>query len=756
MNKNYFLTASMMVLMALGCDANTLKAQKQVSNEQDSMQLIQLQEVQVIGVRATKTNPVTKSELTKKQIEANHTGVDIPYLLTLTPGVVATSDAGTGVGYTSMRLRGSDASRINFTINGVPLSDPESQQVFWVNMPDFASSLQSIQVQRGVGTSSNGAGAFGGSVNMLTESFGSESSGTFNLDVGSYQHVRSNIKYNTGTINDHFAFGARLSTQHNTGYIDRSGVDLNSYFLQGGYFSDRSMLKFITFGGKEITGIAWNGISPDEIEKYGRRYNSAGLMYRDEQGVAHYTRNTDNYSQRHYQLIFTHNFNAYWSMSLTGHLTRGFGYTQEYRTGRKLLEYNLQPYKDNNGNKIKKRDLTREKYLDNYFYGFVGNLNWQQSNLKLNMGVSANKYDNKHYGYITAIKDYPQPLTLPYEYYRNQSHKTEASAFVKMDWRIWKGLGTYADLQYRWIKQQMNGPTDKYDGTNKRMQILDFEKNFGFFNPKFGIYYNVNSNHYFYASAAMAGREPNRKAYTEAGNLPEPKAEYMWDYEAGYKMQFKSLAASLNVYYMDYKDQLVLDGRVSDVGEALVSNVNSSYRAGIELALSYQPCEFFKWDIAAAYSKNKIREYEQYADVYGPGDNDYAVDKRVYKNTDLSFSPSLVATNIFTLSYKNLSLAWTSQYVGKQYLDNTQNEARSMPDYLIHNARINYELKGLGLKNMIIGLEVRNILNKDYYSNAGAGFAYTKDNAGKLTESTWSWIYPQAPINFMANLNITF
>lgn len=753
MKKSYTHIVSSILLTVFG-GISFASAQQTASS--DSIKLIELEGVQVVAVRAAKQAPVTKIELNKKQIAEINTGVDIPYLLSLTPGVIATSEAGTGVGYTSLRLRGADASRINFTINGVPLSDSESQQVFWVNMPDFASSLESLQIQRGIGTSSNGAGAFGGTINMQTNSFGYKTGGEFNLGIGSYSHVRSNIKFSSGRIADHFAIDARLSTQKNEGYIDRSGVFLNSYYLQAGYFTGNSMLKFVTFGGKERTGIAWNGISPSDIDKYGRRFNSAGLMYRDANGTPHYYRNTDNYSQRHYQLIFTHGFSSSLTMNITGHLTRGIGHTDEYRTGRKLLEYNLKNYTDANGKEVKKTSLIREKYLDNYFYGAIGNLNWQTKGFKLNLGLSGNRYDNKHYGKLTFVKDYPLPLTLPFEYYRNDADKTEASAFLKADWLIAGSLGMYGDVQYRYIRQTMEGPTDRYDSKNKRMQILDFDKTFNFFNPKFGLYFDINRNHSLYASIAMASREPNRKAYTEAGNLPEPKKESMIDYEAGYKIRYRNFNAALNFYYMDYKDQLVLDGRQSDVGEALTSNVDKSYRTGAELSMTYALCRFFRWDVAAAYSKNKIKEYTQYAEVYGPGKEDYTIDRHVYKDTDISFSPSFVATNVFTFMLNDLSLAWTTQHVDKQYLDNTQSNERSMPAYTVHNARIAYDFKGLGLEKMTLGVEIRNVLNKDYYSNAGAGFAYSKDTGGKLTENSWKWVYPQAPINFMVNLNVVF
>ncbi|KGN95389.1 TonB-dependent receptor [Porphyromonas crevioricanis] len=750
MKQSKFLRPSLLSLgLALGVSASA-------QSVPDSSRIVQLEEVQVVAGRAGYRTPVSFSEMKKSELKRSAYGQDMPYLLSLLPGVVATSDAGTGLGYTSLKVRGSDASRINITTNGVPLNDSESQGVFWVNMPDFSSSLRDVQVQRGLGTSSNGAAAFGATINMRTEQYGLTPYAQVDLSGGAFGTFRRSASIGSGALSNGWAFDARISKITSDGFVKRADVDLNSYFFQSAYHHNGTLLKLITFGGKEKTGIAWNGIDPNKMDKLGRDYNSAGFMYKDAEGKEHLYHNTDNYNQRHYQAILSQQLGDRWSLNATLHATRGLGYTDEYRTGRKLKEYALKPF-ELEGNKIKKTDLIRQKHLDNWFYGLITSAQYRAESYDLTFGASANAYDGKHFGYINWIKQYSSPLEPEYRYYDNKSDKKEASAFAKINWQPVSGLNLFADLQYRGIRYKMEGVDDKYSDTDKRMATLDIEQSFNFFNPKAGVSYSLVDGHVVYASVAMGHREPNRKAYTDAGSKGFPTEEKMIDYELGYRWQLPSFAAAVNFYYMDYKDQLVLDGRFSDVGELLFSNVPNSYRMGVELSAGWEPCEYFTWNIAAAFSRNKIDKYTQTFAVYGPGDDDFELRTEEMKNTDISYSPSVVLSNLFTTRYKGLELGLQTQYVGKQYLDNTMNEDRSLKAYCVSALRLGYRLPVSWVEDFSLGLTVNNLFNTEYSSNAYVyDTGYVKGEDGKLTAYNDLRVFPQAPIHLMGSVSIRF
>ncbi len=721
----------------------------------DSSRIVQLEEVQVVAGRAGYKTPMSFSELKSSELKKSAYGQDLPYLISLLPGVVATSDAGTGLGYTSIKVRGSDASRINISANGVPLNDSESQGVFWVNMPDFSSSLKDIQVQRGIGTSTNGAGAFGATVNMRTRPYGLTPYAQIDISGGAFGTLRRSVAVGSGRIADHFAFDARVSRITSDGYVKRADVNLQSYFLQAAYHNGGTLLKLLTFGGKEKTGIAWNGIAPEKIEKLGRTYNNAGYMYTDEKGREHFYHNTDNYSQRHYHAILSQQLSDSWSLNVTLHATRGLGYTDEYRTGRNLKEYALQPFTVGD-KKIKKTDLLRQKHLDNWFYGVVASALYRQENYDISMGASTNKYEGQHFGYVNWIRQYATPVPPHFSYYDNKSRKSEASTFIKGNWEIIPHLNLFGDLQYRRIDYKMSGIDDKYSDTDKAMAKLNIEQAFNFFNPKAGLSYAFSDGHTAYASVAMGHREPNRKAYTDAGSKGYPSEECMIDYELGYRMQIPTLTAGVNLYYMDYKNQLVLDGRYSDVGELLFSNVPKSYRLGVELSAGWEPCKYFRWDLAAALSRNKIDQYTQTFAVYGPND-DFELRTEKMRGTDISFSPSVVLSNVFTTRYRWFELALQTQYVGKQYLDNTMNEDRAIAPYCVSSLRAMAQLSTSWLKDCSIGLVVNNVFNTQYYNN---GFVYdcgySKDEQGNLTAYNELRVFPQAPIHLMGTLSLRF
>lgn len=734
----------------------------------DSLRIVELEEVQIVSTRATSKTPVAYSNVDKKSIAKVNYGQDIPYLLTLTPSVVATSDAGTGIGYTGFRVRGSDASRINITSNGVPLNDSESQSVFWVNMPDFASSVEDLQVQRGVGTSSNGAGAFGASINMRTENLSHNRYGQFDLSGGSFGTLRRALKLGTGRMGGRWTVDARLSRITSDGYVDRADVDLNAYFAQAGYYGDNTIVKLIAFGGKEKTGIAWNGLSKSDEEKYGSTYNSAGFMYLDADGKPKYYHNTDNYNQQHQQAIVNHRFSDRATLNFTLHHTSGFGFTDEYRTGRKLKEYGLQPFVDANGNTVKKVSLIRKKFLDNDFYGAIASLDWKLDPVKLQLGASANHYEGDHYGQVNYIDKYPQTLDPKFEYYRNNAKKFDMAYFIKANWQANELINLYGDIQYRHIGYQIDGIGDEWDDVADGLQQISLDKKFNFLNPKAGILFQFDPQQRAYASVGVAHREPNRTNYTEAGAGQYPQAERLIDYELGYHYSSPSWSLSAGLYYMDYKDQLVMDGRLSDVGQMLTSNVPNSYRMGIELSssLSIIP-KHLRWDMTLALSRNKIKEYTQTTAQYvvsQEGDYEWVGNKEEQlTNTDIAYSPSIVASSVLSYQIEGFEAAWTARFVGKQYLDNTQREDRSLPSYFLNDLRLAYQFAVLGLKNVGLGLQLNNLFGLRYASNAyiyDAGYTYTSaaDAANGTNQGAYADLrrYPQAGFSLMGSLSIRF
>lgn len=745
-------------LLSLGCLCSTflgLSAQSNVE-ETDTLRLIKLQEVQVVASRAKNKTPMSYSNVDKNAIKKANYGQDIPFLLTLTPSVVATSEAGTGLGYTGFRVRGTDANRINITTNGVPLNDSESQSVFWVNMPEFASSIEDLQVQRGVGTSTNGSGSFGASINMKTTNISSNGYGEVQLGGGSFGTFRRTVKVGSGLINDHWAFDGRFSKVNSDGYIDRSGIRQWSYFGQLSYLHDNTVLKLVTFGGEEHTNIAWNGIAPEDIETYGRKYNSAGYIGKDAQGNPLYYRDqTDNYDQRHYQAILTHRFSQNATLNVTAHYTRGLGYTNEYRTSRKLLEYALQPYKDETGKKIKKVDLIRQKHLDNHFGGIIATLSFNHKKFNDIIGISGNTYDGDHFGYIDYIKAYPFPFTPGFKYYDNTGKKKELSAFYKTYYNVSPNFTIYGDLQVRHINYTIKGVNDEYDKKRAGMQLLDLDKSFTFFNPKAGLHYKLNRFNEFYGSVSVANREPNRKNYTDAGINDRPTSERLIDYELGYNFKSPVFSFGTNLYYMNYKDQLVLNGKKSDVGADLTVNVPKSYRMGAEFSISVAPIEQLRWDANLTWSKNRIKDYTQYAEVYGPEET--TIQQDFFGDTPIAFSPDLIANSSLSYHTKGFDASWILSYVGKQYLDNTGSELRQLDDYLLNNLRLSYNFGFSCLKDINLGVTIYNLFDKEYSSNGGSGYYYyVGEDGGSPKMGSYTWLYPQAGRHVLCNLTLRF
>ena len=721
------------------------------TKEKDSLRVIDLQEVEIISTRATGTTPVAFTNINKEQLKKQNFGQDLPYLLSMTPSAITTSDAGAGIGYTTLRVRGTDGTRINVTANGIPINDAESHNVFWVNLPDFASSVKDMQIQRGAGTSTNGAGAFGASINMQTGDFSLKPYAELNGSYGSFNTHKETVKAGTGLINDHWSFDARLSNISSDGYIDRASVGLNSYYLQGGYYSDNTSIKLITFGGKERTYHAWNYASKEEMEKYGRRYNSCGYMYTDDNGTDHfYEDQTDNYVQKNYQLLFNHNFTSAWNVNVGLHYTKGDGYYQEYKGGRKLVEYGLLPY-EHDGETVSKSDLIRKKAMDNWFGGGIFSVNYKGNRLHTSLGGGLNRYDGDHFGKVLWVKNYIGNLDPDKDYYRNNATKNDGNLYLKANYNLVAGLNAYADLQYRYINYKIHGDNDKYDYNTDGLQKLAVNDHFNFFNPKAGLNWDIDSNNRVYASFSVAQKEPTRNNYTD-GNADEyPKAEKLYDYELGYTYRNTWLSAGVNFYYMDYKDQLVLTGELNEIGEAMARNVPDSYRTGVELMLGVKPCRWFQWDINGTLSKNRVKNFTEklYEDEWK---NPIEVE---HGNTPIAFSPDFILNNRFSFSHKGFEAALQSQYVSKQYMSNAKQAEQTLDAYFVSNLNLAYTFQLRHVKSVTVGFTIYNLFNEKYENNGYAGSGYTLKD-GKPERYNYAGYAAQAGTNVMGNISIRF
>ncbi len=739
----------------------------ELDTQLDTLKSVELQNVQVVATRATHKTPVAFTNMSKEQLKAVNFGQDIPYLLSLTPSITMTSDAGNGIGYTSLRVRGTDPSRINITANGIPMNDAESAQLYWVNMGDFASSVQSMQIQRGVGTSTNGAGAFGATLNMQTENIGVEPFIGLDMSGGSYYSHKQTLRFSTGLLGGHWGIQGRLSNIGSKGYLERASTKLNSYFLQAGYFGENTMVKFITFNGVEETYHAWNYTSKYEQSLYGRRYNSCGEYYDADGNTCYYDNQTDNYHQQNYQLIWNQRLGNMLSLNAALHYTKGQGYYEEYKRKRTLFEYDLDPLMT-----WSKSDLVRQKKMDNDFYGVVASLIFDNhKDLQATVGGGWNKYDGDHFGLVKWVKNPVVSLQPDHQYYGNTTKKTDFNIYGKVNYELFAGLNAFVDLQYRHVGVKMNGPTDEIDwDTNKRI-VYDMNESFNFFNPKFGLNYEITRNHKVYASYAIAHKEPTRNNFENNINaeLEMPKAERLNDLEIGYKYQSTLFTAGVNFYWMDYKDQFVLTGEIDKIGEAITRNVPESYRLGVEVEAALKPVEWFRWDVNATWSKNRVK-----------GITVQLTDNSVADLGDqpLAFSPDWIANNIFTFNYKGLNASIQSQYIGEQYMTNTGLKSYQTLDdngqpvdvsmmldgHFTTNIDLayNFKLPKFGIKDVTVGVTLYNIFSAEYDNNGWAAPAYTKDN-GKVVATGWgtsdqyeAGFAPSAPFKMMAHVSINF
>ena len=700
-----------------------------------------INEVTVSGTRIEENTPTTYTTIEKEEIEKNNLGQDIPYLLQQSPSMVVTSDAGAGVGYTYMRIRGTDASRINVTINGIPVNDAESHGVFFVNMPDFASSIESVDIQRGAGTSTNGVGAFGASVNLYTDFRSETPYGEVNNSIGSFGTIRNTVKFGTGVINRKFSFEGRLSNIQSDGFVDRASSDLQSYFFSGQYASGKNNLKFITFSGKETTYQAWGGIPRDSL-KTNRTFNP--YTYENE---------VDDYQQTHYQLFYDRKINRKLFLNTALHYTKGAGYFEQFREGDDMSTYGIDPLFTSTDT-ITTTDLIRRRWLDNDFFGGIFTLKYRpNSKIQTILGGGYNFYDGDHFGEVIWAR-YANNLDIRDRYYENNATKTDGNIYSKTNVQVSKKLNAFLDLQIRQIN---------YDflGFDNQLRNVQQEANFLFFNPKVGASYAINSSTKFYTLFAVANKEPNRDDLTESSPTSRPKHETLYDLELGFKRSKSKYALSVNGYYMLYKNQLVATGALNDVGASVRTNIEDSYRLGIEIEGGLQITKGLKWSGNLTLSQNKIQNWTEYVDNW----DTWGKDTVVHTNSTLAFSPSVIGSSIFEFSpYKqfdgprmanridNLSIALISKYVGEQFVDNTQSLDRSLDAYFVHDLRINYDIKfRSGIDKLTLFGSIYNLTNELYSANA---WSYRYSSGGEFQQLMG--FYPQASTNFLVGLNLRF
>lgn len=723
----------------------------QTSFGQDSTRIQSLNEVIVKSTRASDKSAMAFTTVTKADIRKQNLGQDIPFLLNQLPSVVVTSDAGAGIGYTGIRIRGTDPTRINVTLNGVPYNDSESQGVFWVNMPDFASSVQSIQVQRGVGTSTNGAGAFGGSININTLGYEKEPFAETNVSVGSFNTLKTNLLASTGLINNHFVVDARLSRIVSDGFLQRAGSNLRSFYLSGGYYGKDSFVRLNVFSGHEITQQAWEG-TPEALAKgdragvlaYAERNGFDDVyverMFREGRRFNHYTydNQVDNYQQDHYQLISSFKLGNHWRFNPTLHYTKGRGYYEQFRANDRLSRYTIEPVTIGNTT-ISRSDLIRRKWLDNDFYGAVWSFDYEpKTNLSATFGGGWNRYIGDHFGEIIWAR-FASNSQIRQRWYDNTGIKNDFNVYAKATYDLSPKLASFVDLQYRQVGLDING-TDDNDVSLATGNVYHF------FNPKVGLTYQLNAQDIAFISVARGAKEPSRQDFVD-GFSKTPLPEQLTDLEVGYKLNKSRFKAEVTGYFMHYTNQLVLTGQVNDVGNAIRINVPESYRAGIELQASWQVNASFVLAGNATFSQNKIRNFTETIVSYDENPNQI----NTFASTDISFSPPVIAGG--QVSYypvKNLEISLLPKYVGRQFLDNTSSVTRQIDAFFVNDLRVNWNIPCKLVKELNISLLVNNLLNHAYESN---GYTYSYQAGGVITEN---FLYPQAGINFLSAVRIRF
>jgi iron complex outermembrane receptor protein len=708
-------------------------------------------EVIVYATRAGNNTPVAFQNIDRKEIAALNFGQDLPVLLGNSISSVATSDAGNGMGYTALRIRGTDMTRINITINGIPLNDPESQNVYWVDLPDFASSTDNIQIQRGVGTSTNGASAFGASINLQSIHLKTDPYAQFNTAFGSFNTLKNSFSFGSGLFSKHFSIDARISKLSSDGFIDRASTDLSSYYISGAYTSGKDLFHLNIFSGKEKTYQAWDGI-PSTILDTNRTYNGMGSFTDSDGNQRYYNNETDNYTQTHYQAIYSHEFSNKLFINASVHHTVGAGYYEQYRESDNLANYNIEPIRINApfyviGNDttlvpdstISTSDLVRQKHLANTFTGLTWSLNYHFNRLQTSIGGSWNTYTGNHFGRVIWAQ-FSGNSEIDHEWYRNQGLKKDFNIFGKSEYALSKNFRAWVDLQYRHISYSI-------DGIDSEMRIVTQDHIFNFFNPKIGLSCKISGKQNAYISFAVANREPNRDNYVDADpehSLPQP--ETLYDAEAGYSLNANHFSLNANAYFMYYHDQLVLTGAINNVGSPVMINVPVSYRAGIEISAIALLSRNLKWETSVSFSQNKIKSYTEYIDNWDTW-GQIAIG---HSNTDLSFSPSVIANStIDYTAFKGFNLSLISKFVGSQFIDNTQNRNRQLNQYLVNNLLISYTVNPGFCKQIVFSGMINNILNEKYESNAWV-YRYFYENSFQKLDG----YFPQAGVNFMVGVSV--
>jgi iron complex outermembrane receptor protein len=685
----------------------------------------------VSGIRAKDKSATTFTNLNREQLNDRNFGQDMPVLLGLTPSTVVNSDAGAGVGYTGITIRGVDQTRINVTINGIPLNDAESQGLFWVNTPDFASSVEQVQIQRGVGTSTNGAAAFGSSINMQTTTLHPKAYAEYASAAGSFNTFKNTVRFGTGWLNGGWTIDGRLSKITSDGFIDRASSDLKSYYLSAGRYTEKSILRLVSFSGAEKTYQAWNGIAEDVLDT-NRTYNE--FTYKNQ---------TDNYQQDHYQLLYSYQLSKKTTLNTALHYTYGRGYYEEYKQGESLADYNLQDVIIGTDT-ITTTDLVRRRWLDNDFYGTTFSVTHEPDNKSTFIaGGGASYYEGRHFGEV-IWSQFASNSFIGDKYYRNNAYKTDANIYTKYNCELGEKWNAFADLQYRYIDYSFLGYDQNLNNVQQNVR-------FNFFNPKAGIVYSISDSSNVYLTLAVSNKEPNRNDFVNSTPSSRPESEQLQNIELGWRKNWQRASLQVNYYLMYYRNQLILSGKINDVGAYTRLNVPESYRTGIELSASVNVTKKIQWSGNLTLSENKILSFTEYVDDYDWGGQW----STKYRNTSLAFSPAMIAASQWRfLPLKNASINVISKYVSRQYMDNTENMGRSLDAFLVNDLRFSYILKTKKsgwFRQLNAGVLVNNVLGEKYEPN---GYTYSGISGG--VRSDYNYYYPQAGRNFLMQLTFAF
>ncbi len=733
---NYVLKVSFIGYETLEMELN-LKSDQQITVELKSTNIM-TDEILISSTWAKNKTPTAFTNITGNEIAKKNMGQDIPYLLQLTPSFVATSDAGAGVGYTNFRIRGTDLNRINVSVNGIPLNDAESHGTWFVDLPDLASSLENVQIQRGVGTSTNGSAAFGATINLQTNTLNSKPYGEYKTALGSFNTFKNTVSAGTGLLKGKFSIDARLSKVTSEGYIDRASSDLKSFFISAGYYSENTVLKANIFSGFEETYQAWNGIPSELLTN--RTYNSCGEYTNDNGNIQYYENQVDHYQQDHYQLHFSQKFSSQLNLLVSAHYTYGRGYYENYEEDQNPNDYQILNAMTGNY-AIEITDLVNRKWLDNDFYGITFSLNFNNSKSDVIVGGGYNIYNGDHFGNV-IWGQYLGNINPNHEWYRSNGLKKDFNIYVKYNYQLQEKLNLFADLQLRSIDYSIEGIDDD-------LRVITQDHQFNFFNPKLGVFFQPSQNQKLYLSFAIANREPNRTAYVDKDpNGVTPQHETLRDWELGYDFASSGFSFSANYYYMCYKNQLVLTGEINDVGAPIMVNVDRSFRTGLELQAGVQILKNLQWNGNVAVSLNKIKDFTEYVDNW----DTWGQEVFELGTTDLAFSPNFIGNSQFVFNpVKNMNLSFISSYIGKQYIDNTSSENRILNPWFVNHLNAEYTLATGLFEEITIRAMVNNLFNEKYESNA---WVYSYIYEGERFKM--DGYFPQAGTHFMMGLDFKF